>query len=132
MKSSSQWLQSDNDNASPVSAITPSLSPSRNGNQNSQQETFSLIAVSKPELSPSAPRPDGKRPLAPIFMRDYSRKRKPTTTDIHREVISRTSRYPERAKKNINDCNIVSDGALSDSGHDEFGPRMKKGKAGKD
>jgi hypothetical protein len=128
-------LKRRKNNVSPVSATTPSLSPSRNGNQNCRRETFSAI-VSKPELSPSrAPQPDSNRPLAPIFLRDYSQKRKPTSTDIHRqstEVNSRNSRYPERAKKTINDSCVVSDGAFSDSGHDEFDPRKKKGEARKD
>ena len=76
--------------------------------------------------------------LAPIFLKNYSRKRKQddaSTDDNHEskdQLMPRTSRYPERKRKLINDSNIVSDGALSDSGYDEFGPRKKKSKTRKD
>lgn len=132
MKSSRQWLKHDFDLL--VKAAEPSLTPTRLANRSS------VIAVTKPKLSPSRAsqqrlKLSAARPLASIFLRDYSKKRKQTSVDDHHdssELITRTSRYPERARKVVNDSNIVSDGALSDSGYDEFGPRKKKAKTLKD
>jgi hypothetical protein len=150
MKSSRLWLEHVNDDSSPpVCAPKPSLSPTRNANRGSQQKISSVIVSSKPKLSPSrvpqqqlkldvSPSKPQNRPLAPIFLKNYSRKRKQddASTDDHHEskelLIPRTSRYPERTRKLINDSYIVSDGALSDSGYDEFGPRKKKSKTRKD
>ena len=102
-----------------------------------------MVAVSKPKLSPSRvlqqrlksvapPAKAQHRPLAPIFLKDYTRKRKDATADSNhlesKEIAPRTTRYPERARKLINDSYVVSDGALSDSGNDDYGPRKKKSK----
>jgi len=149
MKSSRQWLEHDDGSSPPVCAPKPSLSPTRNANRGSQQHISSVIVSTKPKLSPShvpqqrmkpdvPPTKAHNRPLAPIFLKNYSRKRKQddaSTDDNHEskdQLMPRTSRYPERKRKLINDSNIVSDGALSDSGYDEFGPRKKKSKTRKD
>ena len=141
MKSSRQWLKEDE--SATLSATKPSLSPIRDANRNSHQPVCSMVPVSKPKLSPSRvpqqrlksvapPAKAQHRPLAPIFLKDYTRKRKDATADSNhlesKEIAPRTTRYPERARKLINDSYVVSDGALSDSGNDDCGPRKKKSK----
>ena len=142
MKSSRQWLKEDE--SATLSATKPSLSPTRDANRNSLNQVCSMVAVSKPKLSPSRvpqqrlksvvpPAKAQQRPLAPIFLKDYTRKRKDATADSNhresKELAPRTTRYPERARKLINDSYVVSDGALSDSGNDDYyGPRKKKSK----
>eukprot|EP00571_Detonula_confervacea_P010596 CAMPEP_0172305424 /NCGR_PEP_ID=MMETSP1058-20130122/6717_1 /TAXON_ID=83371 /ORGANISM="Detonula confervacea, Strain CCMP 353" /LENGTH=1376 /DNA_ID=CAMNT_0013017021 /DNA_START=256 /DNA_END=4386 /DNA_ORIENTATION=+ len=76
-----------------------------------------------------------KRPLAPIFLKDYGQKKKqavsvkrPASNEEPKES-TKASRYPGRKRKQvIDDSNFVSDDAVSDTSADMFEPRKKKAK----
>jgi len=71
-----------------------------------------------------------KRPLAPIFLKSYDKKKNPPAESKEpKESPRKSSRYPERKRKQLtDDTHVVSDDAVSETSINKFEPRTKKAK----
>lgn len=75
-----------------------------------------------------------KRPLAPIFLKGYGKRKMDqtvtspgTSAGKPKEASPKTQRYPERKRKQIMDINhVVSDDAVSDTSFDASEPTKKR------
>jgi len=82
------------------------------------------------ELAPSTATTKMKRPLAPIFLKSYDKKKNPPAESKEpKESPRKSSRYPERKRKQLtDDTHVVSDDAVSETSINKFEPRTKKAK----
>jgi len=82
------------------------------------------------EPAPSTATTKQKRPLAPIFLKSYGKTKKPPAESKEpKESPRKSSRYPERKRKQLtDDTHIVSDDAVSETSIHKFEPRKKRAK----
>jgi len=146
MDTSHNWLD--------VSSVDerPRLTPTRNARKGCQIQINPAAVEAKPQLSPSRRRREAqpesireaadvqsascssskdttKRPLAPIFLRSYGKKKNqtPPVKSEDPKRSPRKTRYPERKRKQVidDDSHVVSDDATS---IDIVEPRKKRAK----
>mmetsp|Transcript_33717 Transcript_33717/g.71874 ORF Transcript_33717/g.71874 Transcript_33717/m.71874 type:complete len:1337 (-) Transcript_33717:99-4109(-) len=98
-----------------------------------EAKTFAerVEAIGKGEaaaMQSTSPRP--KRPLAPIFLKSYGKKKKCLAeSEEPKEVARKSSRYPERKRKQItDDSHLVSDDAVSETSTLAPEPKKKRAK----
>ncbi len=108
MESSGKWLDKDGLHDTPTSAGAPSLTPTRYA-----RREIPVDAETMPKLSPSR----AEKRLAPIFLKNYVKKKKAPPAQCSQEPkeenLLRTSRYPGRKRKQTS---FLTSGALDDLG----------------